>query len=61
MKFPQNATWKNSSGDVPVKIVGEYGRMLGVFYYKAESGTGIPKNELVFPSVLARIKSYFQK
>lgn len=59
-KYPINATWRNSGYDTPIKIVGEYGEMNGITYYKAESGTGIPANEIIWPDFLTRVKNWFK-
>lgn len=55
MKFPQKAIWKNRDFDIEVTVVGIYGEMNGIFYYKLESGTGVPSNELFFYSLYIKI------
>ena len=46
--FPMQAVWRNKDHDIPVTIVGEMGEQNGVKYFKSQSGTGIPENELTF-------------
>jgi hypothetical protein len=48
LKFPIQATWRNSDHDTPVTIIGVYGEMNGVVYYISASGTGLPAHELIF-------------
>lgn len=61
MTFPVTATWRNKDYDVAVVIVSCYGVHEGVLYYKAESGTGIRADELIFPSIFDKFRDFFKR
>ena len=45
---PRKATWKNSTSDKPVTIVGVMGEKNGETFFKSDDGTGIPASQLTF-------------
>ena len=58
MRYPRQAIWRNSDYDQEVTIVGYYGKHEDVHYFKAESGTGIPRHQLIFKkeSIFSKIR-----
>ena len=59
-KFPVNVIWHSCGQDFPVTLVGSYGQYEGQEWFKAESGTGIPADKIIWPkeSFIQKVKNY---
>jgi hypothetical protein len=49
LEYPIVVIWSNKDHDISVTLIECYGEYNGMFYYRAETGTGIPENEIIWP------------
>lgn len=60
ISFPKTVQWCNADQDVEITLIGEYSVMNGRFYYKAESGCGIPADEVIFVGRIDKVLNWYK-